>query len=174
MKTTISKFVLLSLIVLFLSSNLYVSEPPTTLKATIESLNAKINKMWINQDFGKMLYYCTDDVIIMQNYTPMIKGKKAFGAFMMEMKESRGYSMASNEMKTLEVSGSGDQIVEIGKYKASFKVARLAELQCDEGAYVTVWQKMADGSLKMKAAIWNSGFSPMEKREVSTKSRIKR
>jgi hypothetical protein len=93
----------------------------------------------------------------------MIKGKKAFGAYMTEMKKSRAYSITSSEMKTLELSGSGDQIVEIGTYKTSFKVATMAELQCDEGAYVTVWQKMSDGSLKMKATIWNSSFSPTER-----------
>jgi ketosteroid isomerase-like protein len=68
------------------------------------------------------------------------------------------------EPTTLKVIPDGKLITEIGTYKIKLTVPGMDQPVEDHGKYLTLWEKQADGSLKVKVEIWNSDLNPMEQK----------
>lgn len=162
MKFTISKLILFSVIFMFLSHNLLIGGTPDPVRVKIESLNAAINNAVIADDIEGMLVYFSDDVVWMPNYSVRSDGKEAVRIFMQASKDM-GISTDSYTTITLEVWDYGTHVVELGTYTVKFTMPTVAAIAanvlCDEGAYMTVWQNTGDSYL-LKTRIWNTGVDP--------------
>ena len=72
-----------------------------------------------------------------------------------------GVKFTSFEPTIVKVLVNGNMITEIGKYKISMTMPGMEKPMDDHGKYLTVYEKQADGSLKIKIETWNSDVNPM-------------
>lgn len=162
MRSITSKFTLFLIIFTLLTYNLIAGDNQEDLKATIESINAKLNKAMLEGDFETMLAYHIDDVVCMPNYTEMIKGKKALKKYMEEDRKS-GIKFSSFSSTIMDIWSCGDLVYEMGTYGMSIIIPDMSRPFADKGKYFTVWQKQSDGSYKVKFTIWNTDEYPLTK-----------
>ena len=135
-------------------------DPSLRMKMQLEKINQKMAQATINQDIEALMGFYTNEVISMPNYSKMIKGKAALKKHQEEMKES-GAKVTAMNLKTLEVMKSGSDFIEIGTYKVTIHSPQMQMPVTDEGKYLTVWEKMGKGDMKIKIEIWNTDINPM-------------
>jgi ketosteroid isomerase-like protein len=154
------KFFLLCVAILIVASQLY-AQGEGDLKAKFNDMNKKFAKMMVDGDHDAMLSWYTDDLISMPSYQPMIKGidelKKA-----QEMDKKMGMKITAFTIETTDVIEAGDYVVEIGLYTISMEMPGMGPID-DNGKYMNVWEKQDDGSMKIKADIWNTDMNPWMK-----------
>lgn len=131
------------------------------LREKIQKINNKMADYLVKGDYHAGMAYYTDDAISMPNWSPMIKGKEAMAKENSAMDEM-GIKFNHFDFNTMEVMKSGDMVIEIGTYKLSMNMPQMPETMHDHGKYVSVWEIQDDGSLKIKADIWNTDKNPME------------
>jgi ketosteroid isomerase-like protein len=148
------------LIVVLLMANLGYSQTPAEYKAKIEAINKDMAKAMLAGDTEKNLSLYTADAISMPSYEPMHTGIDAIRKSSEEMKKS-GWKCISFEPTTLKVIVNGSMITEIGTYKISMSMPGMDKPMDDHGKYLTIWEKMKDGSLKVKVDTWNTDVNPM-------------
>ena len=128
------------------------------LKEKLQKMNDESAKAQLEGDYDMLISGYTDDAISMPSYTPMMKGKEEIKNVMMKDKDS--YKMNEFALTTLEAYESGNMVYEIGKYEITMTMKGMDNPIKDEGKYLTVYQKQDDGSLKIKAEIWNTDMNP--------------
>ena len=145
-------FVLLSVSTSFAQSN-------EDYKGQIEKLNAEMAQAMIAGDSEKNLSLYPKDVISLPKFQPMLTGIEALRKSNEEMKKA-GMSVKAFSAKTLNVISGGNYITETGTFEISFSMEGQEAPIHDTGKYLTVWEKQADGSLKIKIETWNSDKYP--------------
>jgi ketosteroid isomerase-like protein len=96
----------------------------------------------------------------MPNNGNILEGADVIRKSMLGMLNS-GSKVISYNAKTLYVMLCSDKIIEIGKFRISFTVPGKPEVEEDTGKYMTIWEKAADGTLKIKVETWNSDAHPV-------------
>ena len=140
------------------------SQSEEKLKAKIEKINAKLAEGMLSGDHTKGLIFYLDDAISLPSYQPMLNGIEEITKSATSANNS-GMEVLSFELQTKKVEVCGDLVIEIGTYKISMTWEGMPEPVNDEGKYVTVWEKQADGSLKIKIDTWNSDINPWAEKE---------
>ena len=84
----------------------------------------------------------------------MIKRKPGIEAF---WKGGLGMGIKDAVLTTVEVLGMGDLACEIGKYNLKIQPGGQAAFE-DNGKYIVIWKKQADGSWKLHVDIWNTSM----------------
>jgi ketosteroid isomerase-like protein len=125
----------------------------------IENINEILAKAVIAGDTVVELSYYTDDVISMPNYAEMVSGKEAFQKVSSEMRKA-GMKVHSLNFATVDLWTCGDLVCEIGTYGISLTVPGVTHPVADNGKYLNIWEHQSDGSLRIKAEIWNTDVSP--------------
>ncbi len=141
-----------------ISAHLYAQEDMSKLKEKIEAMNDTYSKAEIAGDDETILSFYAEDAISLPSYSPIIKGKEAIKESMLQSKGA--YKITEFKMTTLDVFGSGDLVYEIGNYNMAMTMPGMEKPVTDTGKYLTVYQKQADGSLKIKAETWNTDLNP--------------
>jgi uncharacterized protein (TIGR02246 family) len=159
MKKTFIILPSLAIAFIFSVSNSF-SQTNEELKAKIENLNKEMGTAMVSGDGVKSLSFYTSDAISMPNYGPMQEGLEAIKKSNEEMMKS-GSKITSFETTTLKVMSNGNTTTEIGTYKVGMTMAGMPGPMQDMGKYVTIWEKQADGSQKIKVQIWNTDVNPM-------------
>ncbi len=147
-----------SLSVLFIISFVLVSCAPqepdqAALKTLIDEYNAAVIEGMMSGNMDKSMPYYADDAVSMPSSAPMLKGKEAIKNYSDEMVKS-GMKFTSVKFTTSEIGGSGNLAYEIGTYEMSLELGP-TKIE-DNGKYMTLWKKQADGSWKVYAETWNS------------------
>ncbi len=169
MKKLILKTAILSIMVVFSLSA--IAQTDAELKQKIETMNDEMGQAMIAGDFEKNLEHYTDDVVSLPSYDKMMNGKDELRKSISEMKNS-DWKIKDFDFETVSVETNGNVITEIGKYKMEMRNDKMDQAMKDEGKYLTMWEKQADGSLKIKTEIWNSDKNPMdEMRAMMTKEK---
>ncbi len=150
--------VLLLLFMVF-SSQIFAQEDMSKIKAMLQEMNEKWVKAELAGDNETILSLYADDAVSLPSYSPMIEGKDAISESMEKSKEA-GFKFTDFKLTTLNVHASGDLVYEIGKYEMTFTMKGMDKPVKDEGKYLTVYQKQEDGSLKIKAGMWNTDMNP--------------
>ena len=145
---------------LFTSLTSVFSQTDEELKQKIESINKNIAKATIEGNYSLGLNYYTSDAISMPNQSPMVQGLDSIKKQNDVMMQS-GAKFKTFETKTLQVKSCGNQVIEIGTYKMSMTIPGMPNDFEDHGKYLTIWEKQADGSLKIKTEMWNTDVDPM-------------
>ncbi len=169
MKKLILKTAILStMVVVSLSA---IAQTEAELKSKIEKMNDEMAVAMIAGDHEKNLAYYTDDVVSLPSYDKMLEGKDAIRKSITDMKNS-DWKIKAFDFETVSVETNGNIVTEIGKYKMEMKNEKMNHSMKDEGKYLTMWEKQADGSLKIKTEMWNSDKNPMEEmRAMMTKEK---
>lgn len=152
--------------VLLLSSFILVSSPPgdarenpLELKEKIQKIGIETVKAYLDGNLELLYSYYTDDAIQMPIYDTMIKGKEAIRNREMDSRKS-GVKVDSLYHRTTEVWSCDNLIWEIGTYGVSMTIPGMPEPVTDKGKYLTIWEKQADGAIKIKLEIWNTDMNP--------------
>jgi ketosteroid isomerase-like protein len=130
------------------------------LKAKIIKNNQQMVQAMLEGNSQKSLSFYTADAVSMPSYQKMVQGIDAIKKSNEEMMAS-GMKVKSFEMNTVMVNSYGNVISEIGTYKMSMTMPGMADPMEDQGKYLTLWEKQADGSLKIKVETWNTDINPM-------------
>ena len=129
-------------------------------KTKIEKLNKLMAEAMISGDMDKTMSLYTKDVISMPNYNKMISGIEGLKASNDEMKKS-GWKITDFKADIMSVQSYGDIVTEIGTFAITMTMKGMEKPVNETGKYMTLWEKQKDGSLKIKAEIWNSDKYPM-------------
>ena len=140
-------------------SNSFSQDDNEALKQTIDQMNEKIAKAMIDRDNETMLSFYADDAISMPSYYPSMKGIEAIKKGM-AMDKNSDYKYTNFKLKNTDIITNGDIVCDIGTYELTMEMSGTDEPFNDVGKYMTVYQKQDDGSLKIKAEIWNSDHNP--------------
>lgn len=162
MKKTILKLTLALVVVLF-ATTIGMTQTNDQYKAQIEKINKQSVAAMLAGDTEKSMSFYTNDAISLPSYEKMLEGKDALRKSNEAMLKS-GMKITSFEPVTLKVISDGKMITEIGTYKISISMTGMEEPMKDVGKYLTIWEKQADGSLKIKIEMWNTDTNPMQEK----------
>lgn len=126
----------------------------------IQKINNEMSQALVAGNSEKSMSYYASDAISMPNGSPMVEGIDAIRKSNEDMMQS-GMKINSFVFTTKQVKTCGNMITEIGTYKGSFTGPNMQQPVEDHGKYLTIWEKQPDGSLKIKAEIWNTDTRPM-------------
>jgi uncharacterized protein (TIGR02246 family) len=107
------------------------------------------------KDVERVLSYWTDDAMVISPGQPVVKGKPALRAFVMESFKIPGFSI-SWETKELTISQSGDLAIGVGTNQMTVAGPDGNPLT-SVGRAVSVWRKEPGGVWRCAIDIWNSG-----------------
>jgi ketosteroid isomerase-like protein len=155
MKTALKFFFLL----IFLFSLSITAQDTVELKKQIQEMNNNLIKAMAAEDWDSIISRYTDDAISLPSYEPMLRGKDAIMRSSMESHEA-GFRINEMTLNTMEVYTSGNFACEVGTYSINMTIPGMPETWDDNGKYLTVWEKQADGSWKIKVETWNSDNNP--------------
>ena len=135
-------------------------EKPDALMKEVTAIGDALSRAMVEKDVDLMLGMYAEDAISLPNYGPRMQGMEAFRQNHAQM-EAAGMKVLSFESEPTEVWQAGDQVIEIGKYEISLEMAGMPGQIDDQGKYLTIYERNADGELKIKVETWNTDFNPM-------------
>lgn len=162
MKKTIITLTLAVVVVLF-AVTCGIAQTNDQYKTKIEKINKESVAAMLAGNTEKSMSFYADDAISMPSYEKMLEGKEAIRKSNEAMIKA-GWKVTSFEPVTLKVMSCDKTITEIGTYKISFTMEGMEKPMEDVGKYITIWEKQADGSLKIKIETWNTDKNPMEQK----------
>jgi ketosteroid isomerase-like protein len=150
------------LIIILFSSSLLAEDNSDDLRQIIGAVNEKMNRAFIEGDDATTLSYHADDTIVMSDFKPIIRGKKALKR-QMELDRKRGGKVHSVSSTIADIWSCGDMVYERGTFGLSVTMPGMSQPYAFYGSYFTIWQQQSDESYKIKLNIWNLDFNPWEK-----------
>ncbi len=106
------------------------------------------------KDADAFVAFYTDDASVLMPNAPIFNGKPAIKESMKPLMTDPNFSLTYIPTR-VEVSKSGDMAFTQGPYKMSFSDYKGNKFT-DEGKYLTVWRKQADGKWKAVEDTMNS------------------
>ncbi|HEU4759834.1 MAG TPA: DUF4440 domain-containing protein, partial [Dehalococcoidia bacterium] len=118
------------------------------LASAIRALDNEFVRHAAAKDTNRLVdaFYAEDAVILAPNQPP-IAGKPQIRGFVQGMLDA---GLASISLEATKISGSGDLAYSVGEYQLTFRPAGAGAIQ-DEGKYVVVYRRQADGSWRAVA-----------------------
>lgn len=147
------------LVVLVMTTGVVFSQSSEDLKAQIEKLNKEMVQNMLDGNTEKSLSMYADDAISLPSYEPMREGLDEIRESHEKM-ASMGWKVDSFTPSIVKIIPGESLITEIGTYKISMTMPGMEQPMNDQGKYLTLWEKQADGSLKVKVETWNSDIDP--------------
>jgi len=161
MKTIVAKILFFTIVFLLLDTPIIAQQNLQQIKKNLEDVNRIINKAMIDSDYETILTYYTDDIVMMPNFSPALKGKDAIND---QYKKNK-----KNGVKIFSFTGTiedlwicGDHVYERGTYGLAAGSKEITHPVAYYGSYFQIWQKQQDDSYKIKFVIWNLDFNPFE------------
>jgi ketosteroid isomerase-like protein len=150
----------LTLSAVFLASCAKPVPPPdiAKIRAEVEKITAQAAVELNSGAMDTTMSHYTDDAVSMPNNGPMLKGKAAIKANFGQM-TAMGVKLSNVNFTTTDVSAGGPYVYEIGTYSMTVTIPNMPEMP-DHGKYLTVYERVADGSLKIKVETWNTDVMP--------------
>ncbi len=145
--------------ILFVASQLY-AQSEDELIAKFNEMNKKFSQMIIDNDLEGMLSYYAENPISMPSYGPMLRSLDAMRESN-KQQEQMGMKVTAFEITATDVIDADNYILEIGLYTITLEIPEMGAMD-DHGKYMNVWEKQDDGSMKIKADIWNTDMNPWE------------
>jgi len=113
----------------------------------------------VSQLYAQSDYYA-ENPISMPSYQPALRSLDAMRESHKQQHEM-GMKITAFELTATDVIVEGNIAVEIGTYTISMDMPEMGTWD-DQGKYMNVWEKQDDGSMKIKADIWNTDMNPWE------------
>ena len=126
------------------------------LREAIEAVTAQAMEAMGAGDAAAVSALYTDDATLLPPGAPMVQGLDAVRESWVASFAEGGFTLNLN---TVSVDGAGQFAYEIGTW--SMPAAEGEAGSEEQGKYVVVWKRSADGTWKLHVDIWNSD-SPVE------------
>jgi uncharacterized protein (TIGR02246 family) len=118
------------------------------MKKVLEDFDAAYNKAFDRGDAAGCAAFFTEDVLLMAPGQPMTRGKKAFEeTYRSRMDESSG---GTHSNKLVEYGVEGDLAYQIGTF------AITGTNPSEQGKFLNILKRQADGTWKVAVSIFNS------------------
>ena len=124
----------------------------------VEAFGDAISKAMVADDIETLLAMYAEGAISLPNYSPRMQGIEEFRQSHDQMKAT-GMKVTSFESSPTEAWQAGDQVIEIGTYEIKLDMAGMPIE--DVGKYLTIYERDAEGALKIKVETWNTDLNPM-------------
>lgn len=159
MKTTLTQ---LLFAILFLGFSMHLSaQDNSDARQKIEKYNKQMADAMTSGDNDKLLSLYSDDVISLPNNGKMIRGIADLRKSNEEM-DKAGWKIRSYNPNVVSVETHGNLVQEVGTYTMDVEKEGTGDKRHIEGKYITMWEKMKDGSMKIKTEIWNHDSNQAE------------
>jgi ketosteroid isomerase-like protein len=132
----------------------------------IEKLNQEIGQALIEGNIEKSMSFYSEDAISMPNNGNILEGIEAIREVTLEM-QAAGSKVITYETHMLHLMLCNDKIIEIGRFKISFTIPDMSNIEEETGKYLTIWEKDAKGALKIKLETWNSDANRITKDPIT-------
>jgi ketosteroid isomerase-like protein len=133
------------------------------IRTMIESIGEKLVKASLEGDYETILSYHTEDVIVMPDFHPMLRGKKALRESYEDSKR-RGSKIHSLSGTPSDFWICGDMAFELGTFGLSASSNESPHPVALHGSYFEIWEKTGN-TYKIKFSTWNLDYNPWEKKE---------
>ena len=120
--------------------------------AAIKALGPALDKAALAKEWDTILSLFTEDSMLMGPNMPVIKGRSGHRAFIESLKPSH----TEHKVEFLEVDGYGDIAYARGTGVETFSIEGVEEPIKDEGKFLGILRKQADGSWLIAIWMWNS------------------
>lgn len=124
----------------------------------VENFNKELTKVMLAGKYDETVKFYADDVVSMPDKNKMTKGMDGIKEGNAKMTKTQT-KYEKYDIKTEMVESCGNKIIEVGSYKIKLTANDLKEPFESEGKYITIYEKQADGSLKIKYETWNTDKS---------------
>lgn len=151
---------ILFVVAMFMAFTTYSQQSARDYQTKIEELNKEMAQSMIEGNIEKNLSMYTDDAISLPDNEPMRDGIAAIRQGAEEMAKA-GVKVSSFEPTVKKIIPEGNLITEIGSFKIKVNIPGMDRPVEQQGKYLTIWEKQADGSLKVKVETWNTDENPM-------------
>ncbi len=132
-----------------------VPSSPNADVAAVRSVEAAWVKDIAAKDVDKFVSYYSDDASVLLPNEMMISGKESIKAAFKPMLADPNFALTFQSTRG-EASKSGDFVYVIGTYSMTTSSPRDQRPVTDQGKYLTVFKKQADGSWKAVADMLNT------------------
>lgn len=122
-------------------------------RKAIEEITQKAARDLLAGVWDTTLATYADDAVSMPHGAPMMKGKETIRAQMIRMM-GMGMKFSKVVFTTLDVQVNGNSAFEIGTFDMTYAMGD-APVMNEGGKYLTVYERAADGSWKIKAETFN-------------------
>lgn len=128
-------------------------------KSTLQGIRSVLDKAILDSDYETILKYHTDDVIIMANFRPAIKGKNEMREQYKKDKKA-GVKLHAFNGKPEKMWASGDEVYEYGTYGLAVSSKDTEHPYAFYGSYFMIWEKQPDSTYLVKYLITNLDHKP--------------
>lgn len=118
------------------------------MKKFLEDFDAAYNEAFNRGDAAGCAAFFSEDIILMAPDQPMIRGRKAFEEIYRSRMDTSGGGTHSNAL--VEYGVEGDLAYQVGTY------AITGTDPAEQGKFVNVLKRQADGTWKVAVSIFNS------------------
>lgn len=115
-------------------------------KKAVREMESAWNKAGAAKDVDGYIAFYADDAHVLLPNAPLFTGKAAIKEALKPMMADPNFSVTLTPTR-LEVSKGGDMAYTQGSYKMTFSDVRGNKFE-DEGKYLTIYRKLADGNWK--------------------------
>jgi ketosteroid isomerase-like protein len=151
-----------ALVILALTAVLFAScsqAPDTTkIKAEVQALLDKNAAEMTSGVIDTTMAQYADDPYSLPNNGPLLHGKPAIREFFGKMM-AMGMKFTTVKFTNVDVTAAGKYVHDIGTYEMTMEMPGMGPMT-DKGKYITIYERGADGKLKVKYETWNNDTMP--------------
>lgn len=140
---------------------LQAQDIPKEIENELNKTGEKMVQATLDGDYLALIDFYSDDAVIMPDFKPPIRGKKALKDQFRE-DEKLGVEYHSFTGTVEKRWRRGDEIYERGSFGMAVSSRDSRRPTAFYGSYFQIWQKQKDGSFKISFTIWNLDFNPFE------------
>ena len=148
MKKLQNRLVYILLISCLLNGFILGGQKTGEVEKLLEEYGHVLMKAVLDGDHETILSFHTDDVVLMPDFHPMIKGIKALREWYEENKR-KGVKYHSYSATTKDIWQCGDQIFHRGTFGASLSSNESVQPIAFYGSYFTIWERQKDETYKI-------------------------
>jgi ketosteroid isomerase-like protein len=128
-------------------------------KSTLQGIRSALDKAILDSDYETILKYHTDDVIIMANFRPAIKGKKEMREQYKKDKKA-GVKLHAFNGKPERMWEIGNEVYEYGTYGLAVTSKDTEHPYAFYGSYFMIWEKQPESTYLVRYLITNLDHKP--------------
>lgn len=153
-------FSLISLSLILLSATgTYAQSAKQDMKTLVKTMNQEMMELVKAGRYEALAKYYDAEAISLPNYRVMEQGFKLI-LNNSNGRKSGGYKVLDGQKTTVELFVGTDMMVDIGTYTLTMDFPGLPQPKVDNGKYMNVWRKDAEGNWRIIGETWNADKSP--------------
>ncbi len=129
--------------------------PADNAEAIIRKIGEEWAQHWNRNELDKLIDAYADDAVYLPPHHGAVHGREAIREY---LKGPLSHGVRDLTYKVTFIKHSGDLAYDVGRY--TMTVPQHGNTRKDEGKYLVVWKKQADGKWRIAADSWSSDLPP--------------